>query len=109
MRVLLEDVFPLGDFFGQIINQINDFAHLLNHPLIIFQIKRFSYGDSDLQSGVDFSKSNSVFFKGLVINSDTERNTNFISSGISLTDTLTSGVDLVGNTEFLKAINYKAN
>jgi len=105
LRVLLKDVFPLGDFFGQIINQINNFAHLKKFPINFLYYQNLSYGDSDLQSGVDFSKSDGVFFKSVVINGDTERNTDFISSGISLTDTLTSGVNLVGNTELLKAVN----
>lgn len=60
------------------------------------------YWDSNLKGGDDFSQSDGLVSEGIVIDGDTERNTDFVSSGVSLTNSGAADVHLVGDTEFLE-------
>lgn len=77
---------------NELLRQINDDLHDLVD------------GHSDLLQRDEFSQSDGVVLQRVVVNGDGEWDTDFVGSGVSLSDGLVSVVDLAGDQVLLELL-----
>ena len=70
--------------------------------LFLIFICYFFYRNADLLASKDFSECDAFVFESLRIDCDTEWDTEFICSCVSLTDGVTRVINLRADTDFIK-------
>lgn len=102
-RVFAGDISPFNQVLRKVVDHFSNFSKLKYYSNELSKI----YWNSDLLQGNDFTECDSFISQSLVINSDTEGNTDFVSSGISFTNTLSTDVDLMADTSKLEVLDYQ--